>query len=327
MKYAPLGKTEMKVSKITFGCWEMGGAQWKITDDENNVNAVRKALELGFTSFDTAEAYGNGHSEEVLGKALEGHRKEVVLATKVTAAHLHAGDIRASVTNSLKRLRTDYLDIYYMHWPNFEIPLEETMGELAKLKKEGLIRAIGASNFGVETLKKASAIARIDAIQPEYSLLHRGIEEAVIPWCLENSVSIMSYSSIAKGILTGIFHLREEKFLDDDFRLQRRLFTRDHLEKERPLINAMKEMAKAKGLQISQIAIAWLLQKKALTSAIVGTQSEKHILENIQAVDIVLTPEEEAKLDKISAEVLHSIEGSLGMVIENPALSRADAIK
>jgi len=319
MQYAPLGKTDMKVSKITFGCWEMGGTMWEFTDDDNNIKAVRKALELGINSFDTAEGYGNdGHSETILGKSLGAQRKDVVLATKVSPRHLRPQDLRNAAINSLKRLGTDYIDLYYIHWPNPEIPIEDTMSEMQKLKQEGLIRAIGASNFTLPLLKKASAICRIEAIQPEYSLLHRGIEPEILPWCIENDVAIMSYSSIAKGILTGMFHLGGVKLNDEDFRNPRRLFRDDHLEKELPLIHAMKAMADAKGIQMSQLAIAWLLHKKGMTSAIVGTQKEKNLLMNIGAVDVALTTKEIAELDKISTEVLFSIDGSLGAIAQVP---------
>ena len=316
MKYVPMGKTGIDVSRITFGCWEMGGAQWEFTDDDNNIQVINKALEMGVTTFDTAEGYGNGHSEEVLGKALEGKRKDLVIATKVAPSHLRAADIRESVTNSLKRLRTDYIDLYYIHWPNPEIPIEETMGEMDKLKKEGLIRAIGASNFRVELLEKASAISRIDAIQPEYSLLHRGIEPEILPWCLKNSVSIMSYSSIAKGILAGVFHINGVQLKDDDFRAPRRLFSKEHFEFEKPIVNLVKEIADAKGVSMSQIAIAWLLGKEGMTSTIVGTQKEKHLLDNLAAIDVTLTADEEVRLDKVSAEVLMNIDGSLGEIAQ-----------
>ena len=316
MKYTTFGKTGIEISRITFGCWEMGGTQWEFTDDDNNISVINKALDMGITTFDTAEGYGNGHSEEVLGKALEGKRKDLVIATKVAPSHLRAADIRQSVTDSLKRLRTDYIDLYYIHWPNPEIPIEETMGEMDKLKKEGLIRAIGASNFRVELLEKASAISRIDAIQPEYSLLHRGIESEILPWCIKNSVSVMSYSSIAKGILAGVFHINGVQLKEDDFRAPRRLFTPDHFEKETPIVNLVKEIADAKGATMSQIAIGWLLGKEGMTSTIVGTQKEKHLQDNLGAIDVTLTADEEARLDKVSADVLMSIDGSLGEIAQ-----------
>ena len=319
MEYVKLGNTDLSVSKITFGCWEMGGTQWEFTNDENNINAVRKALSLGITSFDTAEGYGNGHSEEVLGKALGAERKNIVLATKVSNTHLKPQDLADALKNSLKRLNTDYLDVYYIHWPSFQIPLADTIGAMVKLKEQGLIRAIGLSNFDIGLLTEAMSYGRIDAIQPEYSLLHRAIEAEVLPWCVENNVSVMSYSSIAKGILAGVFHVNGVKLSEDDFRAPRRLFTKEDLEKETPIVNLVKNIAEQKGVSMSQVAIAWLLAKPGMTSAIVGTQNEKHLIDNLKAVDLSLTAQEAAQLDATSAEVLMAIDGGMGTVAQIPS--------
>ncbi len=307
MKHERLGKTDLKVSRITFGCWELGGGPWEFTSDETNVRALQTAFENGITTFDTAEGYGDGHSEEIVGKALKGIRKNCIIATKVSPKNLRAKDVRASIEGSLKRLGTDYVDLYYIHWPNEEIPIEETMSEFNKLKKEGLIKAIGVSNFSLAQLKKALELGRIDAIQPEYSLLQRDIEGGLLQFCIENSISVLSYSSIAKGILTGAFHLGGIKVSESDFRRTRRLFLPEHMEKETELIYLMKEIADAKKTTLSQIAISWLLHQKGLTSAIVGTQSEKHLIENIKSVDVELSADELKKLDAVSSKVLSSL--------------------
>lgn len=307
MKYEKLGKTDLQVSRIVFGCWELGGEPWEFTSDESNFKTLHFAYENGITTFDTAEGYGNGHSEEVVGKALVGIRKNCIIATKVSPKNLRALDVRKSIESSLKNLNTDYVDIYYIHWPNEEIPIEETMEEFNKLKREGLIRAIGVSNFSLQQLKKAMELGQIDVIQLEYSLLQRDIEKGTLQYCCENSISVLSYSSIAKGILTGIFHLGKAKFKEDDFRLARRLFKKEHLEKESELINLIKEIADTKGTNLSQIAISWLLHQKGLTSTIVGTQSEKHLFENIHSTDIDLSSDELDRLEKISTKVLDSL--------------------
>ena len=309
MVYEKLGKTDIDITKIVFGCWELGGGPWEFTSDQSNFKTLRYAFDHGITTFDTAEGYGDGHSEQVVGKALTGIRNKCVIATKVAPDHLHAKDVRKSIEKSLKNLNTDYVDIYYIHWPNNEIPIEETMDELNKLKKEGLIRAIGVSNFSLEQLKKAMELGRVDAVQPEYSLLQRNIESGLLQYCVENSISVLSYSSIAKGILTGVFHFGKAQIKEGDFRLTRRLFKDDHLEKERVLIELMKEIADAKDVELSQIALSWLFHQKGLTAAIVGTQSEKHFNENIQAVTIKLTPDEVNRLSETSSKVLKSIDG------------------
>ena len=308
MEYSSLGKTGKKITKLTFGCWEMGGTQWELTSDENNIKVINMAFDHGITAFDTAEGYGNGHSEEVLGKALMGKRDKCFVATKVAPENLRAGDVRRSVTESLKRLKTGYLDLYYIHWPNKEIPLEETMGEMSRLKKEGLIRAIGVSNFTLPLLKEALTFDRVEAIQNEWSLLQRNIEDEMEAFCTENQIGIMSYSSIAKGILTGVFHFGGYVLKESDFRSPRRLFQKEHLEKERPLLDAMKEIAERKNILISQLAIGWLLNKKSLTSAIVGTQDEKHLIENIESLNISLSPNDMDTLGTISSQVVTAID-------------------
>jgi aryl-alcohol dehydrogenase-like predicted oxidoreductase len=285
----------------------MGGTQWEHTSDEINTQAIHLALDKGINSFDTAEGYGNGHSEEVLGKALAGKRSEVFVATKVAPKNLRAQDLRASITNSLKRLQMDYVDLYYIHWPNADIPLEETMGEMLKIQKEGLIRHIGVSNFSLSQIKEALSFGRIEAVQNEYSLLQRDIEAEILPFCKNESISVMSYSSIAKGILTGTFHFGGTKIKETDFRATRRLFLPDHLEKEKELLDTMKEIADRIHIPLSQLAIGWLFSRPGLTSALVGTQSEKHLMENINAVGLSLSPQDIAALDKVSAKVLAAI--------------------
>ena len=309
MVYTALGKTDIKVSRLTFGCWEMGGEKWELTSDESNMKAINVAFDAGITTFDTAEGYGAGHSEEVLGRALAGKRDKCVIATKVSPEHLRPADIRSSLTASLKLLRTDYADLYYIHWPNKDIPLADTMGEMSRLKKEGLIKAIGVSNFDLPLLKEALKYDRVDAVQNEWSLLQRDMEGSMETFCKANAISIMSYSSIAKGILTGAFHFGGIKLSADDFRSPRRLFQPAHIEAEKELLDTMKTIADRKQVLLSQLAIAWLLQKDALTSAIVGTQSEKHFFENIDSLKIVLTGDEVAALNDASARALAKIDG------------------
>ncbi len=307
MNYTKLGQTGIEVSRITFGCWELGGGMWEKAADEQNIKAIQTAFENGVTSFDTAEAYGDGHSEKITGLALQGKRKECVIASKVRKDNLKATDLRRAVENGLQRMQTDYLDIYYVHWPNPEIPLAETITEMDKLKAEGIIRAIGVSNFSLAQLKEASNYARIDVIQPEYSLLQRDIETEILPYCKQNSIAVMSYSSIAKGILTGAFHLGKAQLKEGDFRRTRRFFLPEHLEQETELIMLLKEIADSQNATLSQIAISWLLHQEGLTSAIVGTQSEKHLIENIQGSDIKLSPAEISNLDQVSRKVIASL--------------------
>lgn len=308
MKKKPMGKSGIDISAITFGCWELGGEPWEFTSDEQNIRVLHKALGLGITTFDTAEGYGKGHSEQIVGQALEGRRRDCIISTKVSRAHLHPKDVRNSVEQSLKRLRTDYIDIYYIHWPSFEVPVKDTLAVFNELKEEKLIRAIGVSNFSIDQLREAVEYAQIDVIQPEYSLLHREIEKELVPFCQEQSIGIMSYSSIAKGILTGAFHFGGKTVGNDDFRRERRLFQPAHLEAETGLLQTMKDIAAAHSVAISHVAISWLFHQEALTSAIIGTQSEKHLKENAEAVELTLSEEELQRLDQASREALSKID-------------------
>ncbi|GIQ67186.1 aldo/keto reductase [Xylanibacillus composti] len=312
MEYVQLGKSDMKVSRITFGAMELGGGnafasgahRWELKPDEENMKLLRTAFEQGVNSFDTAEIYGAGHSEWVVGKALKDIRKDCIIATKVSPHHLRPNDIRMALSQSMFRLDTDYIDLYYIHAPSKDIPIAETMDELNKLKKEGIIRAIGVSNFSLEQLKEAMAYGQIDAIQPEYNLLQRKIEQDLMGFCRENSVSIMSYNSIAKGILTGVFHHGKQV---NDFRKERPLFQPESLQITRELIDAMQVIADAKGAALAQIAIHWLFHQPGFTSAIIGTQNEKHFLDNVKAVEIQLSQDEVTQLDLISKKVLEKL--------------------
>ncbi len=309
MIYQKLGKTNLDISKVAFGCWELGGDKWEKRSDEGNIKALRTALDCGINTFDTAVNYGSGHSEEIVGIALKDRRRECIIATKVRPESLRPDDVRQSCEGSLRRLQTGYIDILYIHWPNNGIPLKDTLSEFNKLKEENIIRAIGVSNFSIAQLKEAVSYSQIDVVQLEYSLLQRNLEAEILPFCIENSIALTSYSSVAKGILTGAYHFGGLSVSPDDFRSARRLFIPEHREKERELLVLLKEIAASKGAAISQIAVSWILNQKGMTSAIVGTQSEKHLMENIAAADIELTQHELDILDKTSRKVLKSIDG------------------
>lgn len=304
MKYTKLGKSDITISRITHGCMELGGGKWKVMDKEHNIALLKTALEHGITTFDTAEGYGAGASELIVGEALKENRHNCVIATKVLPDHLHKADVRKAAEGSLKRLGTDYIDLLYVHWPNANIPLEETLGEFDRLKEEGKIRAIGVSNFNLDLMKQAVKLTQIDALQPEYNLLQRDIESGVLQFCDENRISVLSYNSVAKGILTGAFHFKGAKLDAEDFRNEKPLFSAKNMETELPLLNLLKDIAEAHKATVSQTAAAWVLAQKGMSSAIIGTQNLTHFIENIDAIEIELTGEELKKIDSISKEVI-----------------------
>ena len=206
MKYRELGKTGMQVSVVAMGCWALVGDEtWGPQDKKAGIQAIEHALELGINFFDTAEGYGGGYSEELLGQIL-GRRNDVFIASKVSAGHLAYDDVITACENSLHRLRRDYIDLYQIHWPgNRKIPLSETMDALLKLKEQGKINAIGVSNFGVLDLTAAVQTTEISSDQLPYSLIWRAVEYGLTDLSLDNNVSILPYSPLAQGLLTGKF--------------------------------------------------------------------------------------------------------------------------
>ncbi|HEY5561186.1 MAG TPA: aldo/keto reductase [Clostridiaceae bacterium] len=307
MKYTKLGKSDITISSITHGCMELGGGRWKVMEREHNIQLLRTALEHGITTFDTAEGYGGGNSEIIVGEALKGRRQNCIIATKVLKEHLHAADVRKAAEGSLKRLGTDYIDLLYIHWPNVNIPLEETLREFEKLKEEGKIRAIGVSNFDLALMKQAISITQIDALEPEYNLLQRDIESGVLEFCASNKISVLSYNSVAKGILTGAFHFKGATLDPEDFRNEKPLFSDKNMKIELPLLNLMRDIADAHNVAISQTAAAWVLAQNGMSSAIIGTQNLNHFIENIDAINLKLTDVEMEELDKTSQGVISKL--------------------
>lgn len=313
MEYTKLGKTEITISRITHGCMELGGSinpdvYWDVRDEEYNSELLRTALEQGITTFDTAESYGEGRSETIVGRALHDVRASCVIATKVAKTHLRADDIERALEGSLKRLQTDYIDLYYVHWPNPDIPLEETMTKLEQLRGQGVIRSIGVSNFSSVQLKEAVRYAQVAAYQPEYNLLSREIEQDLLPFCMENEISVLSYNSLAKGILTGAFHLYGATLRPEDFRNKKTLFQKENLQVQKELILCLQEIAERHNATISQVSIRWAMEQPGMTSAIIGTQNSRHFLENIRAFSLSLSKEEEAAIRAASDSVISKMQ-------------------
>lgn len=313
MKYTNLGKTDIKISKITHGCMELGGGPWETLDKAHNIELLETAFDMGVNSFDTAEIYGNGNSERIVGEALKSKRHNCFIATKVARENLSYADTIKACENSLRNLQTDYVDLLYVHWPSYEIPIEESMKAFNQLKKDGKIRAIGVSNFSIEQIIEAEKFAQIDALQPEYNMLERSIEnsqngESLLAYCAENKISILSYNSIAKGILSGIFHLYGKKLAEDDFRQQKMLFKPHNLKRQLPLLQKLESIAKNYDATVSQVAIAWVIAQNGMSSAIVGTQNIKHFEENIKAANLELSASEINQLDEMSKLVISTFE-------------------
>jgi myo-inositol catabolism protein IolS len=311
MEYRNLGRTEIVVSAVAMGCWAIAGDWvWGDQDERESIATIRAALDTGVNFFDTAEAYGDGHSEIVLGKALAGHRDEAVIATKVSASGLSSTEIQKACERSLRRLNTDHIDLYQVHWPNWEIPIAESMEALEKLQQQGKVRAIGVCNFGMRDLSDLLAIGRCEMNQLPYSLLWRAIEYEIRQKCMDNGIGILCYSPLSQGLLTG-------KFSSPDDVPEGRARTR-HFSKDRPLtrhgedgceagtfatIEKIHRISAKIGAPMAEVALAWLLHQPGVTSVLAGARHPEQIKQNAQAVALELPPGIMSELTKATHEL------------------------
>ncbi len=306
MQYRKLGRTDIRVSAITMGCWAIAGdAMWGPQDEDAAIGAIRTALDAGINSFDTAEAYGGGRSEELVGKALLGRRADAVITSKVIPAHLRPADVRLACEASLRRLQTDYIDVYCIHWPNREIPFSETMGALEALKQEGKIRVIGCSNFASLDLADLLRAGRVEMDQLPYSLLWRAIEYEVLPACRRNGVSITCYSPLLHGILTGRFHtvadLPPERSRTRHFAGSRPMARHGEAGAESETfatLDAIRAICQREALPMAHVAMAWLMRREGVASVVAGARNPAQVRDNAVAADLRLSDNLVAELDR-----------------------------
>jgi aryl-alcohol dehydrogenase-like predicted oxidoreductase len=307
MEKRTLGKSDVQMTPILLGTWQAGKRMWVGIEDEESMKAIRAAVDAGMTTIDTAEVYGEGHSERVIAKALaDVPREQVEYASKVFANHLQYDQVIEACDRSLKNLNTDYLDLYQIHWPtgsfNTEIvPIEETMGALVKLKEQGKIRAIGVSNFSKEQLQEAAQYGRIDSLQPPYSLFWRYVETEAMPYCVENQISILAYSSLAQGLLTGKFG-PDHEFAEGDHRKKNKLFQGENYERAQQALDQLRPFAERHNCSLAQLSLAWL-SAQPQTHAIAGARNAQQALDNAQAAQVQLSESELQDIDKISRQV------------------------
>lgn len=304
MKYAQLGQTTHKFSKIILGTWQAGKEYWTDIDEEEIIKAIQTAIELGITTIDTAIEYGNGYSEKMIAKALERfNRTQYQLATKVFADKLKYDQVIDECHKSLTHLKTDYIDLYQIHWPagsfNSEVvPIEETMKALNHLKSAGKILHIGVSNFSKTQLEEALQYADIVSNQPPYSLLWRYYDTETNPFCRKHHISILAYSPLAQGILTGKFK-KDHAFRKGDHRVHNKLLKPEIFEQVEKVLEGLNPYAEKYQVTIGNIALNWLISKPN-TFAIVGARNLKQVIENSKATDFQLTNNELEEIDKLS---------------------------
>ena len=310
MEYRKLGDSDLEVSVVGFGAWGIGGAPfWSTEGDHPSCKAILKAFDLGVNFFDTAPVYGFGHSEELLGKTLKPVRDKVILATKCglvwrkenlgsIAKNAKRDSILNEIEQSLRRLQTDVIDLYQVHWPDVNTPQEETMETLLEIQAQGKIRYIDLSNYSVEQTKECLKVGNIVSLQPEYSLLERSIEKETVPFCQENQIGIIAYSPLSSGVLTGKYD-KSTKFKDWRSKGIIGTFTGEGYEKNIAKVDQLKALAQADGKTCGQMAINWVTRQPGLTTALVGVKNESQMEENLRSVGWELSANQQEKIEAI----------------------------
>jgi aryl-alcohol dehydrogenase-like predicted oxidoreductase len=319
MQTRTLGNSDLKITPVGYGAWAIGGSGWQFAwgsqDDNDSVAAIHRALELGVNWIDTAAVYGLGHSEEVVARALKSWSgPKPYVFTKCGLRWDSKGNVqkvlskdslRVEIEDSLRRLSLDMIDLYQIHWPpDPDSPmLEEGWSTLADLKREGKVRWIGVSNFNVKQLRRAKAIAPVTSLQPKYSLLHREVEEDILPYCLRESIGVIVYSPMASGLLTGAMtHERAAKLDSGDWRKGHADFTEPNLSRNLELVEHLREFAQRHNRSIGEVAIAWTLRNPAVTGAIVGARNARQANGVMRAGDLRLNDKEVNEIEDFLAE-------------------------
>ncbi len=319
METRKLGNSDLHITRVGYGAWAIGGSGWQFAwgsqDDNDSIAAIQRALELGVNWIDTAAVYGMGHSEEVVGRALKGWRgPRPYVFTKcglrwdakgnVTKV-LSADSIRREAEDSLRRLSLDVIDLYQIHWPPDpdSAALEEGWSTLADLKREGKVRWIGVSNFSVQQLRRAQAIAPVTSLQPPYSLVHREIEDDILPYCLTEGIGVIVYSPMASGLLTGAMTRdRAAKLPKDDWRRNHPDFNEPNLSRNLALVERLQRIGDRHDRSAGEVAIAWTLHNPAVTGAIVGARNASQAEGVMRAAGLRLSDKEVNEIEANLAE-------------------------
>ncbi len=295
----------LTVSAIGLGCWSMTGRAYGPANEQESVETLDKALDLGITFFDTAEAYGPYTNEELLGRILKPHRQKVVIATKfgmrfedgrVVGTDSRPEHVREAVDGSLRRLQTDYIDLFYQHRVDRSVGIEDTVGAMSRLVAEGKVRFLGLSEAGEKTIRRAHSIHPISALQSEYSLWERNLEPQIVPTLRELGIGLVPFSPLGRGFLTGNVK-RAEEYPETDWRHNDPRFKGENFDANIRVMAAVHEVADSRGVTSGQIALAWLLHKGPEIVPIPGTTKAAHLEENVAAASIALSESEMQKLD------------------------------
>jgi methylglyoxal reductase len=320
MQYRTVGKTEISASTVALGTWAIGGGPWwGDSDDNQSISAIQAAIDAGVNLIDTAPVYGWGRSEKIVGEAIKGQRDKVVLSTKcglwwkdeqgspffeMEGKHvkrcLLPSTIVEELEDSLRRLGTDYVDLYHTHWQSLEpekYPIDNTMQCLMKLKEEGKIRAIAASNVNLEHIKQYQAAGILDAIQPKYSMLDREIEKEILPYCHANSISTLAYTPLEQGLLTGKIGM-DQTFPESSSRSGIPWFLPENRKKVLNMLEGWSDLLEKYDCSLSQLVIAWTLAQKGLTFVLCGARKEAHVADNVKAADLEIEASDLSRIRK-----------------------------
>ena len=320
-----LGGTDLHLTTVGLGTWAIGGPWdwgWSDQDDEASIATIQRAIDLGINWLDTAACYGLGHSEEIVGRAIKNRRDQVYVATKCglvwedqasgkVTEWLKADSVRQEVEDSLRRLDIDVIDLYQVHWPDPDEQIEEAWGEMIKMVDEGLVRYIGVSNFSPSQVDRVRKMHAVASHQPPYSMLHRDVEQELLPYCRRHQIGVIVYGPLQSGLLTGKFTREKvDALAADDWRRKSSFFRGERLAANLEIIDKLSAIAGDLGLTAGQLAIAWALLRPEVTSAIVGARSPEQIEQTVPGANAVIPDDATVEIDRILQEHARAIDSA-----------------
>jgi aryl-alcohol dehydrogenase-like predicted oxidoreductase len=321
MQLRQLGKSDLRITPIVFGAWAIGGWMWGGNEEADSIAAIQASLDHGVNCIDTAAIYGMGHSEELVAKAVAGRRDKVIIATKcgmrwddpkaegsdpwpqkdnsgndvVIRKNAKPHSIAYEVEQSLKRLKTDLIDLYQIHWPDSTTPPEESIKQMEQLRQAGKVRAIGVSNYNVEWMQRATGVAPVASLQPPYSILRRDIEQDLLPWCKQHDVGVICYSPLERGLLTGKV-TPDRTFAPGDHRAGHKYFSVENRKRVLAALETVRPIAERHKASLTQLFINWTAQQPGMTAAIVGARNAEQAAHNAGAFAFTLSAAEIAEI-------------------------------